>query len=196
MKIEKHGRFIVFEGIDGAGTTTQSELLFNNLKSNGIDCLLTREPWNSHPGILATKAIKKEKNIGATSLQLLFCADRAEHLEKEIIPALEEGKIVICDRYYYSTLVFGELSKVEKKLIEKINDYFLKPDICFLLDCDPEIALGRIKKRGEKEEKFEKLPLLREASKIYKKISRLEEVIRIDGNKSKEEIFSELQLYL
>ena len=206
-KNPRKGHFIVFEGIDGAGTTTQSGLLLNHLKSKNkqsnpkskksSDPVLTSEPWTSPAGELARNALKNKIKISNAALQLLFCADRADHLEYLILPSLEKGKTVICDRYFYSTLVFGEISDLSRGWLRDVNKDFLKPDICFWLHCPPRVALERIKKRQVEKEKFEEVSLLGKAENMYKKIStEFPEIVTIDATQKPEEILAEVKLHL
>ncbi len=111
MRKSAKGKFIVFEGLDGSGQSTQAQLLKNYLeKEKNISPVLTKEPTRETPiGVLIRQVIQKEISVSPTALQLLFCADRSEHLEKVIKPALENGQWVISDRYFYSTMAFGSL---------------------------------------------------------------------------------------
>ncbi|MEM5815351.1 MAG: dTMP kinase [Candidatus Aenigmatarchaeota archaeon] len=168
------GRFIVFEGIDGAGLTTQATLLENYLRKKGHSIVLTKEPTNSLIGGLIRAALKKEWKTSNEALQLLFSADRAHHLNEEIIPALKEGKIVISDRYFLSTIAYGMI-EIDKNWLKSINSIFLIPDIIMILDVPSEISLERIKNTRFGFELFEekkKLEIIRknflELSKEYK----------------------------
>lgn len=98
------GKFVVIEGIDNAGKGTQSVLLAEHLRSKGLKVLLTKEPTNGILGGISKAALNKELNLSNKALQLLFCADRAHHLDTEIEPAMQNGFIVVCDRYFFSTL--------------------------------------------------------------------------------------------
>ena len=138
------GKFIAFEGIDGAGLTTQSQLLEKYLKSKGFVVVLTKEPTNGLIGGLIKAGLKHEWKTTNLTLQLLFSADRAHHLETEIIPALNEGKIVISDRYLFSTLAYGMVD-LDKDWLEALNKKFLIPDATFILDLPVEVAIQRIK---------------------------------------------------
>ena len=98
------GKFIVIEGIDNAGKGTQSALLAEHLRSKGFKVLLTKEPTNGILGGISKAALNKELTLSNKALQLLFCADRAHHLDTEIEPAMQDGFIVLCDRYFFSML--------------------------------------------------------------------------------------------
>ena len=108
MTSEK-GILIVIEGLDGAGLSTQAALLAGYLRDKGEAVILTKEPTTSPIGNLIRSALKHEWKPSPLELQLLFAADRENHLEKEIEPALRENKIVISDRYILSSLAFGSV---------------------------------------------------------------------------------------
>ncbi len=186
------GKFIVFEGIDGAGLTTQASLLDKYLKSKKYEVILTKEPTNNLIGGLIRAALRKEWITSNRTLQLLFSADRAHHLEKEIIPALEDGKIVILDRYFISTIAYGMI-ELEKNWLKALNSQFYLPDIVFIIDVPVEVSIERIKKSRfgfeffEEEEKLEKIRNnFLELSKEY------ENCFVINGNRSIEEINQEI----
>lgn len=186
--------FIVFEGIDGSGKTTQAELLKKSLEKQGFSVVLTKEPTkNSTVSEKIRQILKKEVSVSPKKLQELFIQDRKEHLENFVIPSLEEGKIVISDRYYFSTIVYGASEEVSTSwLIEKNRD-FLKPDITFIFDIDAEVCIERIKK-GERSfelfEKMEKLKLIREE---YKKLPKyFDNLIFIDAKEDIKKIHLKL----
>ncbi|MGC9059310.1 MAG: dTMP kinase [Candidatus Aenigmatarchaeota archaeon] len=187
------GKFIVFEGIDGAGLTTQANLLENYLKSKGYDVILTKEPTNNLIGGLIRAALKKEWITSNKTLQLLFSADRAHHLEREIIPALEKGKIVISDRYFLSTIAYGMI-EVEKDWLKALNSKFLIPDIIFILDLPVEIALERIGKSRFGFELFEERGKLEKIRRNFIELSKeYNNCFIIDASKSIEEVHENIK---
>jgi len=187
------GKFIVFEGIDGAGLTTQANLLENYLKSKGYDVILTKEPTNNLIGGLIRAALKKEWITSNKTLQLLFSADRAHHLEREIIPALEKGKIVISDRYFLSTIAYGMI-EVEKDWLKALNSKFLIPDIIFILDLPVEIALERIGKNRFGFELFEEKGKLEKIRRNFIELSKeYNNCFIIDASKSIEEVHENIK---
>ena len=159
------GRFIVFEGIDGAGKTTQAKLLAQKLESLGKSVYLTAEPTDLESGRELRKILGGEKKKTDCELALLFTLDRIAHnidKEKGINAMLDAGYNVICDRYYYSSLAYqGPVTSYEwvKSLNLNCPD-ILHPDICIFLDLTPEQSLERISKGREKLEIFEKLATL------------------------------------
>ncbi|MCY4100924.1 MAG: dTMP kinase [Rhodobacteraceae bacterium] len=148
------GKFITFEGIDGAGKSTQVKLLQQNLNSKGFDCIVTREPGGSTGSEKLRKILvdKNKYNWSNLSELLLFFAARKDHVEKTILPALHDGKIVICDRFTDSTRVYQSQGKQDLgKLIELLQSEViqLEPDMTFILRINPEISLQRTNSRQE-----------------------------------------------
>ncbi len=188
----KKGAFIVFEGIDGSGKTTQAKLLQEELKRNGFEALLTKEPTDGPIGQIIRKGLRGELNFSMKTIQLLFTADRSYHLETTILPALREGKVVISDRYFYSTIAYGML-ELEKEWLKKINSGFLEPDMVFLIDIDPETSLERLSTSRKTKEKFEDLEKLRKVRENYLEISReYKNFYVVNGNRNAEEIHRDI----
>ena len=211
------GKFIVFEGLDGSGLSTQAKLLGDYLQNRGPahiatparsdavssgersvaggrEVILTKEPTMDSEAGRQIRAILDEKiKIEAAEIQRLFVQDRKEHLDNLIIPALRAGKIVISDRYFFSTLAFGAVSSNLEWLIG-LNKDFLLPDMTFLLLVRPEICVDRIIKRGEGVKLFEKLPTLEKVYKNYQIIAeRFENIHVVNGEESAEEVFEEIK---
>ncbi|MEM4221819.1 MAG: dTMP kinase [archaeon] len=185
--------FIVFEGLDGSGQSTQAELLYEYLISRGKKVLLTKEPTNTIFGGIAKSCLKKELNLSPMTLQLLFATDRSHHLEKEILPALETGKIVISDRYFFSSIAYGSLD-VEMDFLMKINSKFKVPDLIFFLDVPPKVCIKRISNSRNGFELFEEEKKLEKVRENYLKIwSKFKNVFKIDGTKEKEKVFEEIR---
>ena len=154
------GRFITFEGIDGSGKSTQTKLLAARLQDEGYDIILTREPGGSK----GAEEIRELVLQGATDRWsaeteiLLFTAARRDHIERTILPALIQGKIVICDRFADSTRMYQGISRGDlRALVDQLHCLMIPydPDITILIDMDPEIGLKRAKARATAEERFE-----------------------------------------
>jgi dTMP kinase len=160
--------FIVLEGIDGSGTTTQAQKLCVALEKEGMQTVLTAEPTSRTIGKLVRTVLSGGVNISARALQMLFFADREDHLQTVIMPALKAGKIVISDRYFLSSIAYSSLSGNDE-LCKDISRYFLSPDLTLFLRVSPEIALSRIQKRGGVQEIFEKKDLLLKVAHAYEK---------------------------
>ena len=193
--------FIVFEGCDGSGNTTQSKLLAEFLRGRVYDVLLTKEPTNGAIGKVIRDVLQKKVKTSPLALQMFFVADRAYHLQTEIEPALEEGKIVISDRYMFSTMAFGGLD-VDMDFLKQINSKFRVPDITFVIDASPEVAMERIRKREAAKQKsglvklehFEELEKLRRVRENYLKIAKLYPNVHVvDGNRPIEAVAAEVQ---
>ncbi len=192
-KREKKGKLIVFEGIDGCGKGTQLRKLEIFLTKNGIDNLLTCEHSRDLAiGKLIEKIVNREETVDPLALQLCFTADRVDHYKKVIEPAIKLGKIVICDRYYGSTVAYTEKSK--KEIMLKVNENVVaKADLTFFLDIDPALAIKRIAKGREIKTIFEKTKKLEECRKSYWWFfKQIREKIVIDGSKDEDVIHQEI----
>lgn len=147
--------FITFEGIEGSGKSTQAKLLAELLIKMGHKATLTREPGWGKLGELIRRAILDERDLDLDPFSelCLFCADRAQHVRDFIKPRLQEGEIVICDRYFDSTVVYqGFGRKLEKRLVNRIaraSTLDLIPDVTFLLNLPVRAGLSRLQTRGE-----------------------------------------------
>lgn len=154
------GRFISFEGIDGSGKSTQARMLAGTLRSEGHEVVLTREPGGS-PGAEDIRKLVLEGDPdrwSAHSEILLFTAARRDHLERTILPALAEGKVVICDRFADSTRMYQGLSRGDlRALVDELHRLMIgrEPDLTILIDMDPAKGLSRALGRGGSEERFE-----------------------------------------
>jgi dTMP kinase len=158
--------FCAIDGIDGSGTTTHSQLLAGFLENKNYKVYLTQEPSDSEIGKLLRKFLKN-RNIPPTTDALLFAADRDLHFHNEIKKKLDEGYIVISDRYIESSIVYqsAQSDKISIEWVKKINKFADKPDVTIILDVDPKISLAR--KSQEELEKFEDTNFLDEVRKLY-----------------------------
>lgn len=183
----KQGRFIVLEGLDGSGISTQAARLERHLRKLGYKTLLTKEPTSGIIGRLIMSALREKWDASHMSLQLLFSADRAQHIADEIEPALKQGKTVICDRYVFSTLAYGFASGVNFEWLYSINKTFKVPDITIFIDVSPDVSLSRITKGRERRELFEKRETLGKVRKAYLNLARRFNFRIINGEDSAEE---------
>lgn len=165
----KKGKLIVFEGIDGAGSTTQLRHFGKYLKKKKLKFVKTHEPTDGLIGKLISSALRLEIKFSWDTLQLLYSADRADHLEKLIKPNLNRGVNVISDRYFLSTFAYGQLN-LEGVWLRDLNSKFQPADITFYIDTPAKVAIGRIKKSRSQSELFEKEKLLEIVRKNYLKI--------------------------
>lgn len=149
--MKRHGRFITFEGIEGSGKSTVIELVANRLRDLGEFPIITREPGGSSLGrILRPILLNSSTRLDRLAELHLFLADRAQHMEEEILPGLSEGKTILCDRFADSTIAYQAYGR--RLDPEKVRQLALtherKPDLTLLLDIAPEPALERALKRN------------------------------------------------
>jgi dTMP kinase len=186
--IEKRPGFLIaFEGIDGAGKTTQAHFLQETLQEEGLPTIRTKEPTTGQYGqILRDSALTGR--LSADEELEYFIKDRQEHIETKIQPALDSGKIVIVDRYYFSTAAYQGCRGLDPvKLIARNEEFAPQPDLLFLLDLEPQIGLDRIRTRGDRANHFEKTDTLTKARKIFLAVNKPYKVV-IDATKTAEEV--------
>ena len=158
------GKFITFEGIDGCGKSTQAKILSEQLTFCGSKVLLTREPGGSE-GAEEIRNLLLTGNTDKWSAEteiLLFTAARRDHLERTILPALENGLAVICDRFSDSTRVYQGVTRGDlRNLVDQLDTAMIprQPDITILIDLDPTIGLTRALERSNNESRFEEFGL-------------------------------------
>ena len=158
--MKKKGFFITFEGIDGSGKSTQIKNLAKYLEDHGFDIIITREPGGSVGGEeIRNLLLQGEVDRWSAETEiLLFTAARRDHLERVILPALQDGKIVICDRFTDSTRMYqGMRGPKLRVLVDNLTEEVINcdPDLTIIIDIDPEISLERAKSRKTAEERFE-----------------------------------------
>ncbi|HLD39410.1 MAG TPA: dTMP kinase [archaeon] len=187
------GKFYVFEGLDGSGLTTQAALLRNYFLSKDKEAVLTKEPTDGLIGGIIKAALRDEWKTNPLALQMLFAADRAHHLTTEIEPALKKNKIVICDRYILSSLVYGSLN-TSMDVLKQLNAHFLKPHMTIVVDTNPKICMERMKKGRHHVELFEeehKLVQIRQNLISLKKY--FPDTYFVDGNRKPDEVFEDVK---
>ena len=191
--VEKKGIFICIEGLDGSGKTTQAKILAKKI-SNAI---YTSEPSKGLIGNYIRKSyLYSKKRFSPLVEALLFAADRLEHLESEIIPALNGGKTVICDRYVFSSLAYQGASGISLDWIETINKAIIYPDLAIFIDINPEKSMCRL---NSKKSLMENLKTQLKVRDIYMKFVEDKKLTLVNGDNSKtkvtEELFSILKNY-
>ncbi len=190
--------FVVFEGIDGAGTSTQIGILQNSPFAEKF--FFTAEPTNGETGKFLRKMLKGDVKLDPRTSAYLFAADRAEHLwgtsgtNCGIEKQCEDGKIAVSDRYFFSSLAYQSVTCGEE-LPRDLQKPFPLPEILFFFEITPETALSRIEGRGEAKEIYEKIDFLKATEERYEKVvSEYENaktemrIVRIDATKTKEEV--------
>jgi dTMP kinase len=165
------GIFIAFEGIDGAGKTTQVDRLVDALHHVGIPCVCSKEP-TSGPWGQKIRRSAEEGRLTFDEELTAFVEDRKEHLRDIIRPALERGDVVILDRYFYSTIAYqGSRSGDYEKVAELMFANAPEPDAVILLDVEPAVGIARIRKRGDSPNTFEGLDNLIKVREVFRKLA-------------------------
>jgi len=187
--VSKRGWLFVFEGIDGTGKSTQCSKMEEYLDSKEVPCVHLREPTN---GIWGQK-IRKILTVGRGNVTReeelsWFIEDRKEDVEKNILPALDQNKVVLLDRYYYSTAAYqGALGFNPDSIINDNEIFAPVPDRAYIFSATPKECLARIEKSREMQSSFEKLEYLQSVQKIFDTFEG-DNIIRINGNKTIEDI--------
>jgi dTMP kinase len=184
--------FVAIEGLDGSGQSTQCELLRQWFENQGKQVHVTKEPTDNLIGGLIRAQLTSEWKSSPECLQLLFAADRAHHLEKEIEPALEKGVNVVTDRYFFSSVAYGGVN-TDLEWLKRINSLFRVPDAVFYLNVPASECLQRMKGKRFKLELFEKEEYLEKVRKNYLKISKdFKNFHVIDGTQSREKVHAKI----
>ena len=193
--------FFAFEGIDGSGKSTQSKLLEEKLRTEGIKVYHTYEPTGSPIGQMIKKIFRHEMEADHRTIAGLYVADRIDHLTNSkdgILKKLEEGFTVITDRYYFSSYAYQgtHMSQDWVIMANSISAEVLRPDLNIFIDIAPEVSIERVNKNREKIELYESVENLKEVRNKYfeafKKLEPEEKVFVVDGNRSVEEIFNDV----
>lgn len=197
MTTGERGKFIVFEGLDGCGSTTQADLLKRWFDSREQPAYYTKEPTEGPIGSVIRLCLSKRigspradqlfEPLDEATLALAFAADRMDHLRNEIIPKLETGITVLADRYYLSSLAYQSV-EVDYQWLKEINSQCLRPDLTVFLDVPPVVCKKRMEKQRRHVELYEEIPKLEKVRQNYYRaiqdLIQQGEVIRtIDGNR-------------
>jgi dTMP kinase len=184
--MKRKGCFICIEGLDACGKTTQTKLLVRRLRNKGYEAVYTAEPSHGKIGNFIRKyCLRSEKRVSSIVETLLFAADRFEHVEKEVIPSLNKGRIVVSDRYLYSSLAYQGATGLDLKWIEMVNEHAIRPHLAIFIDVEPRVVMQRLKPNKSIMENLETQQKVRE---VYLKFVENKELVRIDGNGSKKEV--------
>jgi dTMP kinase len=195
--------FITFEGGEGSGKTTLIQTLVKWLKEQHIDCVATREPGGSDIAEKIRAIILDQQNthMRARTEALLFAAARVQHLEETVIPALEKGKVVLCDRYIDSSLAYqGHARGLSFDAILKINTFALEhmPDITVYINSDPQIGLARIKSRENNRLDLEQLDFHQKVREGYLLLAKMypNRYLVINGDRTMQEVIDDVKAHL
>ena len=184
------GLFIVFEGIDGTGKSTQLHLLAEKLRQLGYAVVATREPTNGPFGQKIRELFVDRGTVSQEEELELFIADRDQHVKEVIAPALADGCVVVCDRYYLSTIAYQGANGMDTDLIFRKNEDFPVPDLAIILEIDPAQGINRIRnQRNEHPNTFEQEANLQKVATIFAAM-QLDFIERINGSESIEKVHS------
>lgn len=176
------GLFIIFEGIDGTGKSTQLHLLAEKLKQLGYAVVSTREPTEGPYGQKIRDLFVDRTAVSQEEELELFIADRDQHVQEVILPSLADGCIVICDRYYLSTVAYQGASGMDQEEIMKKNEKFPIPDLAIILEIEPAQSIHRIENhRNEHPNSFEEEANLRKVALIFASMEH-DYITRINGS--------------
>jgi len=191
------GLFVVLEGIDGCGSTTHSKLLAKALRSRGPEVVLTCEPSTGPIGGLIRQVLQRRlfvpdasgpRGFDWSTMALLFAADRMDHLDSTVAPALREGKVVVSDRYDLSSLAYQSVTAHNGSesipWIRQLNSQALRPDVTVVIDVPAEVAEERRRARGGVEEMFEARELQARLAGVYARAEELvphDRVVHVSG---------------
>jgi dTMP kinase len=184
--------FITFEGLDGSGLSTQAFELKKYLEKRGYEVYLTKEPTDGLIGSLIRGVLRKEVKVDSKTLALLFAADRVLHVNNVISPLLNDGVIVISDRYRLSSYAFQSL-EIDIDWLRNINEKSIASDMTFIIDTPPLICIRRIRKQRFHVELYEEIDKLEKIRKIYHELAKQERnTFLIDGNRPIKTVSSEI----
>ena len=183
--MKRKGWLIAFEGIDGTGKTTQIELLAEVLRQRGLSVVATREPTDGQYGRKIRELYKNRKSVTPEEELALFLDDRREHVAQVIAPALASGKVVLTDRYYYSTAAYQGAAGHDPQKIIAANELFAPvPDMVIMLEAPVSLGVHRVQKlRGEPLNDFEQEETLARVAGIFADLKG-KNIRRIDGTGS------------
>ncbi len=190
----KRGVLIVLDGIDGAGKTTQAKKLLEKLQKEGFDAVYLREPSDSKWGREIKRKAAHPDSLSPERELDLFQKDRRENVKMNIKPSLEKKKIIVLDRYYFSTVAYQGARGIDPMSIQKMNESFaVKPDLVFILDIDPRDGLKRIEKnRKKKDLLFEQEDYLSRVREIFRGFKG-QNVFHINALHPEDNIYNEIE---
>lgn len=192
-------RFIVLEGIDGCGKSTQAEMLVKYFEGKGKSVALTREHTRDlAAGQLIDQIVNHQGELVPVAMQLLYVVDRIDHTARCIRPPLDEGKIVVCDRYFWSTVAYSNLCGEQEWFLRIQKHVIIEPDLTIWVDIDPELAMERMGKRGKDFTIFEKIEKLKKIREGYQWLADKykKKCLVVDGSGTPEEIHQRVAGYV
>lgn len=183
---------IVLEGIDGSGTTTQARILADFLHARGRAVHLTRQPSDGPIGRSIRDILQGSRELcSPETMALLFAADRADHLRREVDPALERGQIVISDRWYHSSYAYQTLD-LPDEWVRSLSSRCRVPDLTIFLRVPPDVAHARILISGRRQERYEDLETMTRVAYHYELLAEFlgpgERMVTVDGEQSDDDV--------
>ena len=186
------GLFIVFEGIDGSGKSTQIRLLAKRLQERGMNVVETYEPTNGEFGRRIRELYANRSSVSPQEELELFVKDRSRHIEQLIGPSLAAGSVVLCDRYFLSSAAYQGAAGLDPAAIIARHAFAPAPDLALIIEIAPEESVRRItEKRGDVLNDFEQLESLKKVDGIFKRLD-LPYVKRIDGSSSADAVHQQI----
>ena len=182
---------INLEGIDGCGKSTQSQFLMDKFESDNEKTILLKEPTNGKYGQKLWEMLSGKIEATTEEILHLFVLDRKDHVNQKIKPALDEGKIVLMDRYYYSTMAYQAAAGIDVNRIRRDNEFAPKPDIVLIFDLPADLAMKRVRSHSVADV-FEKEEYLEKVRKAYLNLGDDPLVRIIDATRTPEKIFDEV----
>lgn len=188
MRKNSKGFLITIEGPDGCGKSTQTEKLAQWLRSEGHKIEVTQEPTKNPIGRIIRKSLKGEIKLSVETEALLFAGDRLNHIENVIEPNLERDKIVISERYVYSSLAYQSARGLDRNWVEKINKFAIEPDLTIFIDVTPEVGAKRMNSSRKPDTFDQDLKLQGKVRENYLEIAREKGLEPIDGTETEDEV--------
>ena len=192
----RRGLLIVFEGIDGSGKSTQIAKLATYLQKQGYEVVCFQEPSQGKWGKLIREKARQVASLSPEEELRFFLLDRRENVEKNLRPALNQKKIVLLDRYYFSTMAYQGARGLRVEELKRRNEAFAPPpDLVFILLIEPREGLQRIKNRQRAELLFEEENYLRKVNRLYASFKG-KNIIQLDASASPEEVFNQIKTHV
>jgi len=182
--MKKRCLFICIEGLDASGKTTQTRRLVANLRLKGFDAVYTTEPSSGEFGsFIRSNVLQRIGRVPVVVEALLFAADRVDHVEQEIKPALQKGRIVVSDRYVFSSLAYQGAAGLDLNWIEEINKLALQPDLAIYIDVPLGVVMKRMERMRRRQSVMEQLDIQEKVRQVYMQLVQDGRLFPVDGNR-------------
>jgi len=182
--MKKRCLFICIEGLDASGKTTQTRRLVANLRLKGFDAVYTTEPSSGEFGsFIRSNVLQRIGRVPVVVEALLFAADRVDHVEQEIKPALQKGRVVVSDRYVFSSLAYQGAAGLDLNWIEEINKLALQPDLAIYIDVPLGVVMKRMERMRRRQSVMEQLDIQEKVRQVYMQLVQDGRLFPVDGNR-------------